>query len=380
MEIVFWISFVFVFYVFVGYFFILLFLTYIRRVFFLSNFHPRYLMAEPFISVVIPIHNGAEFVENKMRSIKENGYPLDKMELLIGLDGCTDDSMKQLMKWENVFPNFKVFNFSKKSNKSNVLNALVQHAQGVIVCFTDIRQELAPGAFRALIDEFYDSSIGVVSSELVLRSADGSVKGLGLYWRYEKIIRSLESELDSVSGATGALYAIRRDCIPKEIPSGILLDDVYIPMNAVLRGRRILFSDRAIVYDSLQGDAVEFRRKVRTLVGNWQILRVSPWLLNPFKNRIFWQYVSHKVFRLLSSIFLALLYFSSAYLAFRGNGFYTLFFIAQSLFYIMGVIGFFFKCLRKGIFGISYNFMLLNIAAWIAMLRALKGDFSVDWR
>src|SRR5262249_8632872 len=42
----------------------------------------------------------------------------------------------------------------------------------------------------------------------------------------------------------------------------------------------------------------EYGRKVRTLVGNFQLVALQPWLLRRGRNRLFWQLVSHKLLRL----------------------------------------------------------------------------------
>jgi poly-beta-1,6-N-acetyl-D-glucosamine synthase len=45
---------------------------------------------------------------------------------------------------------------------------------------------------------------------------------------------------------------------------------------------------------------VEFKRKLRTLVGNWQLMTAAPWLLNPWRNPVFFAWLSHKLARLLA--------------------------------------------------------------------------------
>ena len=77
-----------------------------------------------------------------------------------------------------------------------------------------------------LVSNFGDPDVGAVSGELVLGSSLGHEgrDGVGLYWRIEKWIRRKEAEIDSVIGATGAIYAIRRELF-KPLASGAILDD-----------------------------------------------------------------------------------------------------------------------------------------------------------
>src|SRR5204862_342008 len=81
--------------------------------------------------------------------------------------------------------------------------------------------------------------VGAASGELLLldESRAETATDVGLYWRYEKALRSLESDIHSVAGATGAIYAIRRE-LYRDLPEETLLDDVLTPLRIVLGGKR----------------------------------------------------------------------------------------------------------------------------------------------
>ena len=98
-----------------------------------------------------------------------------------------------------------------RSGKAAALNAGMERAGGEILFFTDVRQILEKDSLRDLVSCFADPHVGVVSGELVIRS--GATRGeedVGLYWRYEKMIRKRLTRIDSIMGATGAIYAMRR--------------------------------------------------------------------------------------------------------------------------------------------------------------------------
>jgi cellulose synthase/poly-beta-1,6-N-acetylglucosamine synthase-like glycosyltransferase len=182
----------------------------------------------------------------------------------------------------------------------------LQHASGEIVFFTDVRQRLDPLALRYLVDCFADPEVGVATGELVI--LDGRTKeetNVGLYWKYEKWIRRRLSRIDSVLGATGCIYAMRRSLIPmaRPMPPGTLLDDVYLPMLAFFAGYRIVMEERARAYDEPTGLETEFRRKVRTQAGVYQLIGQFPALLGP-KNRMWLDFVSYKFGRLLLPFFM----------------------------------------------------------------------------
>ena len=158
-----------------------------------------------------------------------------------------------------------------------------------------------PKAIRELVANFAQSQVGAVSGELLLmdESRQEATTDVGLYWRYEKALRSLESDVHSIAGATGAIYAIRRE-LYEELPENTLLDDVLTPMRIVLKGKRTVFDPDAKAYDTVACcPLAEYGRKVRTLAGNYQLVMQAPDAIVPWRNPIFVQFLSHKVGRLL---------------------------------------------------------------------------------
>jgi poly-beta-1,6-N-acetyl-D-glucosamine synthase len=217
----------------------------------------------------------------------------------------------------------RVLLLDQHGGKAEALNRGVEKATGEILVFADVRQLLDRNAVRALVSNCEDVSVGAVTGELMLLDEFGkeAKDAVGVYWRYEKKLRSMESDIHSTVGATGALYAIRRE-LYRPIPSHTILDDVAIPMNAVLEGKRVVFERTARAYDwAANSSATEFTRKVRTLTGNFQLLKQMPQLIVPWRNPVFIQFVSHKIGRVLVPYFLIALFVSNLFLggaAYRG--------------------------------------------------------------
>lgn len=193
------------------------------------------------------------------------------------------------------------------------MNAGIERATGEILLFTDVRQRLDPACLRRLVECFADPTVGVASGELaILRGEKREEEDIGLYRRYENWIRQRLSRIDSIFGATGCLYAMRR-ALAKPMPPETLLDDVFLPMAAFFRGYRLIFEDTARATDYPTTLDTEFPRKVRTLAGNYQIIREYPGLLGP-SNRMWLHFVSYKLGRLLLPYMLVVLLISSFWL------------------------------------------------------------------
>jgi biofilm PGA synthesis N-glycosyltransferase PgaC len=259
----------------------------------------------PFVSIVMVVRNEASILEDKLQNLMNLDYPKDRYEIVVTSDGSDDGTNEILPRYSNNH-GIRVIVKPEPKGKAAGLNDAILTTKGDLVVFTDTRQKLEPAAVRRLAENFADSTVGCASGELMLGDpVTGEVTSrMGLYWRIEKRIRELESASGSVVGATGALYAVRRSLLVP-VPPGTILDDVYIPMNVVRQGYRVVFDPKARAWDAGdQGAEREFTRKVRTLSGNYQLLQLSPWLLSS-ENPIRFEFVSHKLLRLVAPFALA---------------------------------------------------------------------------
>jgi cellulose synthase/poly-beta-1,6-N-acetylglucosamine synthase-like glycosyltransferase len=249
----------------------------------------------PSVSVVIPVRNGEQYVRRKLDSILDLDYPKELLEVLVISDGSTDetdDLVRSYSAW-----GVRLLHVPH-GGKPAALNAGVPTTRNAILLLTDIRQVLEPGSLRRMMSCFADPAVGVVSGELIIRRGDNlQESNIGLYWKFESWIRNRLSDLDSMMGATGPFYAIRRELMV-QMPAETLLDDLYVPLAAFFRGYRLVVEPSAKAYDDPTSLSTEFRRKVRTLAGNYQIMQQYPGLLT-FRNRMWIHYVSYKLGRLL---------------------------------------------------------------------------------
>lgn len=349
------------------------------------------LSSFPRVSVVIVVHNEEATIARKLESCLSSDYPGELLEVLVVSDGSDDGTDAIVRSFEG--RGVRLVSLSGPRGKATGLNHGVAAVTGEIVVLTDARQRLHPGAVRELVRNFADPDVGAVSGELQLSSTEGSqASGVGAYWSYEKRIRRNESLFDSSVGATGALYAIRRELF-RPLDPATILDDVAIPMRVVLEGRRVVFESRAEAFDALSDDSsTELRRKVRTLAGNFQLVRLIPELLSPRRNRLWWQFVSHKLSRLAAPWALALVFLGSITLALTvasGSGaekalFYGAAVAGQTLFYMLAAIGARARARRgDGLFRVSrlaYAFVLLNWASALALVGYVTGRARPDWK
>lgn len=253
-----------IFYIYIGYPVLLMWMSW------LMPKPVRKQVFEPFVSVVISAWNEEDVIRQRIENLLKSGYPQNFLEILVGSDGSTDRTAEIVSSFSQ--SNVRLLDFKERRGKMAVLNDLVKEAKGEFLVFTDCRQAFAEKVIHELVSNFHDEKVGCVSGELILSEGSGATgKGVGLYWKYEKFMREAESLIHSMLGATGAIYAIRKE-LYTPIPLEVVLDDMWVPLNIVLKGYRAVFDRSAKAYDKVADNPQEeYRRKARTLFGNFQI-------------------------------------------------------------------------------------------------------------
>jgi glycosyltransferase involved in cell wall biosynthesis len=325
------------------------------------------------VSVCIAARNEAARLPRKIDNLRAQDYPQDLLEIVVASDGSTDQTLALLRADDRV-----TALDCPARGKAATINCAVAAARGSVLVLCDVRQTFNRGAISALVERLRDPAVGVVSGELIHLEPDSNVEAsIGLYWRYEKWIRRAESAYFSTVGATGALYAMRTaDFVP--LRAGTILDDFDEPMAVIRTGKRAVLDADAKAYDVLETNiASERRRKTRTLAGNWQSLITNPWLLNPASNPVWWQYLSHKVARLLVP-FALIVMLPAAFTA--ASVPYHMFAVAQMMFWGCALAGSAWPAIQRfRPIGLASTFLELNAAAVIGLLYFSFGAATKLW-
>lgn len=287
------------------------------------------------VSAVLVVRNEETRIEPRLRNLLDCAIPLH--EVIVVCDGCTDATAIIARSINN--PAVRIIEMTEPKGKPAGVNLGVQSANADVVVLCDARQRFEPETIPRLVRWFMDSTTGAVSGALEIDAAtSASGQGVDAYWRLEKFIRQSESDLDSCIGCTGAVYAVRRASF-QLLPEDIILDDVVVPMLIAHTGQRVRFDASARAFDpqTLDG-AVEQRRKLRTLAGNFQMLARYPRWVLPGGHRLWLPLILHKYLRLTGPALMAIAVVTSLVLAHH-----ALFFLAaitQGFFYTLAIVGF----------------------------------------
>jgi len=371
-QILFWLSLAGLFYTFAGYPLLMLCLASKKR----AADDNAAAGAAFAVTVVIAAHNEAAQILPRIENLLASRYPPQLLQILVVSDGSTDQTVQKIRSLSD--PRVQVIDHSPRQGKAHALNLALSLASGDLVVFADARQRFEPDAIARLAGHFHRPETGAVSGELVIASA-GTAAGGGIdaYWRLEKSLRLSEARHDSAIGCTGAIYAIRRS-LYRPIPDDTILDDVVIPMQIAVQGFRIGFDPAALAHDPQTLEpAREKIRKRRTLAGNYQMLFRHPAWLLPWRDRLWWQLLSHKYLRLAAPFLLLLLLGSNALLL--HSFFYRLLLFGQCLFYGLAAGGAVFSAGKFPPFSLPAAFVFLNWMSLAGLWHYLRQSNRSGW-
>jgi len=342
-------------------------------IYLLAKLRPRERVQAPYetsVSIVMSVSNGEAMLPLQMQRLIAHAPHLVR-EIVVVSDASQDRTAEILH--ELTEPRCKTIILEEHLGKAGALNLAVAAATGEILLFVDVRPQLQDDALEKLLRNFSDPTVGCVTGELSLRTDghDGAASAVsGLYWRYEQWIRQCEAAFDSPLGVYGGFYAIRRSLFTP-FPTGLVLDDMFQPLAITRQGYRSVIDPDAHVVDMWPSEMKgEFRRKVRTLAGNFQLIAVAPWLMTP-KNRLLIQLISHKLLRLVAPYCFLITLVVATVLGLHQTG-WLLVALMQWAFWAMAAAGLVMKLpFIHRLSGAAGGFLALNAAAIVGLYTFL---------
>ena len=335
----------------------------------------------PTFSIVLAAYNEEKRIREKLENCLALDYPRDRVQILVASDGSTDATETIVEDFAARDSHVRLLRSPGRAGKSGVQNLAASRATGEILLFTDVETIAGPDLLRRIAAHFSNAQIGMVAPVVHFGRFGSAVsQGQGAYWRFELLLRQLESDLGILATCSGSAFAIRRDLF-RPIPSQYG-DDCIMPLDIRLEGYRIIQDQEIIVYDEMPHSIQsELRARIRMTARNWTGILSRPRVLNPFRfPGTSWGLISHKFLRWMTPLFLVLLYIANCGLA-LGHQFILLF-IVQSCFYLAALIGWrrsqSESCER--IFGYPFAFCLANVGFFLGLVKCLRGQRVVAYK
>ncbi|MCD6162705.1 MAG: glycosyltransferase family 2 protein [candidate division Zixibacteria bacterium] len=371
-TIIFWVSLFLIFWTYFGYLLILglLSLFFTKKV----NRQDYY----PEVSLIITAYNEEKRIKQKIENTLALSYPKEKLDIIVVSDGSTDRTEEIISQFQS--RGVRLHSIPSRHGKHYGQNEGIKIAKYDILVFTDAATFLENNAIEKISRNFADSKIGCVSGFDKIKGDDNNIQGEGAYVKYEMILRTLESAVDSLIGVSGSFFAIRKHlCNNWPIH---LSSDFFTPIITYMNGFRIILEKEAIgYYEVLQQPEKEFIRKVRTIVHGMSVFFKFRRIANPFRYGTYSiQVLTHKLSRWLVPIYL-IMFFLSNLLLINQHLIFIAVFIAQVVFYALALFASLNKKLKDTIFfKIPLFFVMVNYSILVAWYYFFRGERFIVWK
>ena len=177
----------------------------------------------PTVSFVISAYNEAAVIRTKLENALAIDYQADRREIVV-ISDCSDDGTDAIVE-EFAGHGIRLLRQTERRGKTAGLNRSLPLLTGDIVVFSDANAMYERDALRKLTRNFADPEVGYVTGEaryLVTGQAAADA-GERAYWGYEMDLKRLETQIGSMVGGDGAIYAIRRP-LWKTLPDDAIND------------------------------------------------------------------------------------------------------------------------------------------------------------
>ena len=345
----------------------------------------RHAAIEPTVTVIVCAHNEEKDIGAKLDATLALDYPPSRLEVIVASDCSTDRTHEIVRGFES--RGVRLVALPERRGKTAAQNAAVREARGEVLVFTDATTRFRPGMVRTLVAPLADPRVGCVGAELEYVSEAGSLvgKGGGLYWRYEKKVKELESEVNSLIGVSGCLYATRA-ALYRPIEAD-LISDFTIVLDTFAQGYVTAYARGTVSVEKTNEDTGrEFEMRTRVVIRTIHALVRRARMLNPLRYGLFaFQLWSHKVARYLVPELLAGALVASLVLAARSwpraplfQALATLqvagYLGAAALWWASRQFG-----LRATVLSAPIYFVQVNAAATWGLLSYLRGERKITW-
>jgi len=383
-EWLFWIALFIIVYAYCGYALVLMVLVGVKRMLFGKRKEDQNQDEWPEVTLFVTAYNEAGFVNSKVENSFNLSYPKDKLKFLWITDGSTDGTPELLQK----YPQIRVEHWTERRGKVHAMNRGVQFVETPYVIFSDTNTMLSADSLQNLIRHFRNPEVACVGGEKRVLTDGGTnvaADGENMYWNFESKIKQMESELSSVVGVAGELFALRTD-LYHPVPDDCLLDDFQISMGLAADGYRIVYEPNAIAMERASLNVKEeLKRKSRIAAGGLQSMVRMPQLLNPIKlGCLSFQYFSHKILRWTLAPWALIVALTANIALVAANSSDLIYILSlgfQFLWYLLALLGFMFEGYIRSnkLLFIPYYFTAIHLAAFTGLYRFVGKKQTVAW-
>jgi cellulose synthase/poly-beta-1,6-N-acetylglucosamine synthase-like glycosyltransferase len=338
---------------------------------------------EPSVALMIAAYNEELSIAKKIENSLSLDYPKDKFKIIVVSDGSTDRTDDIVKSYAD--RGVELIRVEGRVGKTEARNVAVRSVREEIIIFSDATTKYKTDIVRKLVRNFSDKTVGMVTGHLIYQDGDDTQMGLGqkLYWQYESLIKKSQTEMGTLTGSVGCVTAFRTS-LYTPLPDNII-EDFTGPLMMVMKGFRVVYEEEAVCFEeTTTKSSKEWSMRVRVIRGGMTGLLFARKILNPFQYPLAsFQLISHKVLRWMVPLFM--IFFATVTLqAVLADPEYLvaqMLLIIQVLFYGSAALAFLLE--KKGIHlkitAIPFYFVVVNLAALVAMFKMLNHTLEATW-
>lgn len=187
----------------------------------LVNIKKKFNDTEPLISIIIPVKNEEDNIENCIKSCIDSSYK--NKEIIVVNDGSTDKTPRILERLMKENPNaLRVLHLPINLGKKHAIEKAIEIANGQFYVFMDSDCNMFDDAVENLVKIFLsDNEIGAITGHGNVRNADTGnllekIQDVWFDGQY-RIIKGMEGSFSSLTCCSGSLSAFRREAIINHI-------------------------------------------------------------------------------------------------------------------------------------------------------------------
>ena len=218
----------------------------------------------PSVTLVISAYNEEGVLRQKIENVLALDYPRDRLEVIVSSDGSTDNTVAIAREFAS--HGVVLHDYQPNRGKNAALNDTVPRVRGDIVVFTDANGMYRPDALKNLVSPFADPRVGCTCGELIyINYGDNAVaEGYGAYWRFDQMQKRLESDLQTLLGANGSIFAIRKS-LYRPLATTVC-NDMVTPIMIAAAGHAVVYVPDAVSTEAGSSDlSDELKRRPRII-------------------------------------------------------------------------------------------------------------------
>ena len=252
----------------------------------------------PEISVLIVAYNEERRLKKTLDHALATDYPAHKLNVLVVSDCSSDGTDDLVLNYGD--PRVRLFRMPERSGKPAGENAAGPHLKGEIVVSIDASILIPRDSLKPLVRALLDPTVGLASGRDISigdEAREGN-KAESNYVGMEMTLRSWETRVHSIVGASGCFYANRRHLQMVQLPPELARDFAAASVARMAGYRAVSVDDATCLVPRTPTLKAELRRKSRTMGRGLATLLYLRATMNPFKYGSYaFMMASHKLVR-----------------------------------------------------------------------------------